>query len=238
MTLRAATRLGIAGLAIPLAMLPAQFVVATVAGWRMADIPANWDPLMVAQAYLAPLALIAFLVVLYRVSAGSTVPSRLSDAAMASSILMIVSLAVRLPWPLTLWFSHGHFSYAWLPGTHWILAGILEPVAWLALLVSFVRQPEVPLSRASRRAAARLAGVLLLGAVWPVVRFAQTLVIFYWDFPPRPNSAYYAWIGVVSGFIEVLGWLLQLLFAAALWRIGPGAPPSAESASIPAPVTD
>jgi hypothetical protein len=91
------------------------------------------------------------------------------------------------------------------------------------------------LSRTTRRAAARLAGVLLLGAVWPVDRFAQTLVTFYWDFPPRPNSAYYAWIGVVSGFIEVSGWLLQLLFAVALWRIRPVAPPSAESVSLPAP---
>lgn len=208
---------------MPIAKLVAWFVVASVIGQPIADMSFHWDPLTLAVLYLAPLAVFGFLVALYRVSAGLTPSPRLGDAALAASILLMVALAATLRWPVFLYlFSKpGPSPAAWLAESRWVVNVILEPVAWLWFLVTFVRSPGPPLSRSTRRAALWLASLLCLGALIYASDFVQTLTFFWWDFPPRGPRVYYSWNGVVQGLLEALRWLLLLIFAVAAWRIRP-----------------
>jgi len=208
---------------MPIAKLVAWFVVASVVGQPIADMSFHWDPLTLVVLYLAPIVVFGFLVVLYRVSAGLTPSPRLSDAALAACILLMVALAATLRWPVFLYlFSNpGPSPAAWLSESRWVVNVLLEPVAWLWFLVTFVRSPGPPLSRSTRRAAVWLASILCLGGLIYASDFVQTLVPFWWDFPLRGARAYYSWNGVVQGFLEALRWLLLLIFAAAAWRIRP-----------------
>ncbi len=208
---------------MPIAKVVAWFVVASVVGQPIADMSFHWDPLTLVVFYLAPIVLFGFLVVLYRESAGLTPSPRLGDAALAASILLMVALAATLRWPVFLYLftKPGRSPAAWLSEFRWVVNVILEPVAWLWFLVTFVRSPGPPLSRSTRRAALWLASFLCLGCLICASDFVQTLVPFWWDFPLRGARVYYSWNGVVQGFLETLRWLLLLVFAVAAWRIRP-----------------
>lgn len=228
MTLRTAARLGVAGSAMPFALIVAWFVVATVVGMPMAGMPFHADPLALVLGYPAPAAVCGFLVVLYCAAAGLTQPSRLGDAALAASVVAMVTLAVDLRWMALAHFFSGPVANAmvWLYRAEWLAARVLVPVAWLVFLVTFVRWPAPPLARGSCRAAAWLAIAMAVGGVWPVWRFVETLLgIFWWRFPASGSHFYYAWPGVVSGFLEALRWVLMLVFALGVWRIPPAAEP-------------
>lgn len=208
---------------MPFAKLVAWFVVASVVGQPIADMSFHWDPLALVVSYLTPLVVFGFLVVLYRESAHLTPSPRLGDAALAACILLMVALAATLRWPVFsyLFSSPGPHPAVWLAKYRWMANVILEPVAWLWFLVTFVRSPGPPLSRSTRRAALWLASFLCLGVLIYASDFVQTLVLFWWDFPPRGSRAYDSWNGVLQGFIETLRLLLLLIFAVAAWRIRP-----------------
>jgi hypothetical protein len=235
MTFRTAARFGVAGSAIPFARIAARLVVGSIIGQPIADMSFHWDPLAIVPAYLAPAAIFGFLLVLYRVSAGRTQPSRLSDAALAASVPTIAALAVDLRWRAVsnLISNMGQFRGVWPYSVSWLISGAVEPVAWLCFLVTFVRGKAPPLARSSRRAAAWLAAVLFVGGLWPMLNLVATLTDFWWIFPPRGARIYYTWNGVVQGSLGVLGWLLLLIFAVAAWRIRPAA--EAPPAPSPAP---
>lgn len=202
---------------MPFAGMVAWFAVASVVGQPISDMNFSWTPLSLALEYLAPAAVFGFLLILYRVSAGVTQPQRLTDAAMAACVLLAVALAVNLRWTdFPRVFSNlGPAAGAWLMNT------VLEPIAWLAFLVTFVRWPSPAISRPSRRAAAWLAVAIFLGALWPAYHFAGDMAIFWWDFPPRGRQAYFMWNGAVQGSVAALQWLLLVAFALAVWRIRP-----------------
>ena len=227
MTLRTAARFGVAGSAIPFAKLVGWMMVASIIGQPIASMSFHWDPLALVPFYLGPIAVCGFLVVLYRVAAGFTPPPRLSDAALAASILVMVALAACLRWTAfpNVISNPGPFPAGWMSRILWMLNLVFEPVAWLWFLLTFVRRPAPPLARSTRRAAGWLALVLCLGGSIYAFDFVQTLVLFWWDFPPRRASVYYSWNGLVLGFLEALRWLLLLVFAVGVWRIRPPAEP-------------
>jgi len=182
-------------------------------------------PLALALHYLVPAAVLGFLVVLYRASVGLTRPSRLSDAGLAASVLMMLALASNLTWTAMPHFYSGPgiFDAAWLYRTRWWAAGVLVPVAWLVFLVTFVKWPAPPLARASGRAAAWLGIVVCLAGLWPAFNFVEALASLWWDLPQRGLPAFYAWNRAIQGFLEVLRWILLGIFALAVWRMRPAA---------------
>jgi hypothetical protein len=152
----------------------------------------------------------------------------LNDAALAASVAAMVALAVRLRWTAMPHFFSGPVRDAsvWLYRGQWLAASVVEPVAWLVFFLTFVGWPAPPLSRASRRAAAWLAVVIAVAGLSPAWNFVQALLgIFWWHFPPLGSHSYYAWIGVLSGFLEASRWILLVVFALAVWRIPPVAEP-------------
>jgi len=212
---------------MPLARMATWFLVSAVAAKPMTNAPFHSDALSLVLPYLAPLAVFGFLVVLYRVAAGLTQPSRLGDAALAASVLTLVSLALMLRWPVlsNLFSGLGHNALSWLIGTHWRVAHVLAPLAWLAFLLTFIRWPAPPLARASCRAAGWLALVLCLAGLWPVLSSVETLVFFCVGFQYGGSQAYYSWMNLLSGILEALRWILLSVFALAVWRIRPPAAP-------------
>lgn len=220
MTLRTAARWGVTGSAMPFALVAAWFLGSAVAGQPMAKTPFHGGALDLLLPLLAPAAELGFLVVLYLVSAGLAQPSRLSDAALAASVIAMVTLAVTLRWPVfpNLFSSLGPPGIGWLYGTHWRVTGVLAPAAWLGFLLTFVRWPAPPLARATSHAAGWLALAMCLAGLWPVVRLINGISLFYLELPyPRP------WMELVSPFFDALRWVLLSVFALAVWRSRPAA---------------
>jgi len=224
MTLRTATRLGIIGIAIPLAMLPAQIVLATISGIPTRTVTANWDFLAMVRGDLPELIALVFLLVLYRAAEGSTTPERLSDVAMGAAILLIVSMALDLRWSqFVAPFSVRNWGWGWWRAAT-MVTGILEQFAWLAFLVTFVRLPEPPLRPASRRAAMLLGIALSLGLLLHGIPIA----IQYLGLVEFSGTAgnYWSWnIGLI-GIFTLLRYVLLLLFAIGAWRARPKIDPA------------
>jgi len=232
MTLRTVSRIGVAGSAMPFVQIAAWFLVGIVIGQPISQMTFHPDLFPLALGYLTPVAVLGFLIVLSRVSAGRSQPARLSDAAMAACVAVIVRLALNLRWSAVPGPISGMdlYSEAWLFKTAWVVTAVLEPAAWLAFLVTFVRCPAPPLAGATRRTDAWLALVLLLRAAWTVYRLAGPLLLFWWDFPPRGPRAYFAWDSVTSATLEALHGLLLFAFALAVWRMRPPVPPAGAAA--------
>jgi hypothetical protein len=219
---------------MPFAEIPAAFVLATIVGQRAANVPFIWNPLALAVQFLAPAAVFGFLLALY-VSAGRARPARLNDAAMAASVLMIAALAVNLRWTAIPYFVsvQGLLHGAWLWTGRWLVDRVLEPAAWLAFFVTFVRWPAPPLSRASRRAAAWLALAVFPGVLFYALDIAETLAVLPWSSRAPGPGDFFLWANVlVAKSFTVLRWLLLLVFALAAWRIRPAAD------APPAPASD
>ncbi len=225
MTLRTAALLGVIGSAMPFAGIASWAVAATVAGQPLANQPFNAGAGQFALANLLPAAVLGFLVTLYLVTTGHIQPSRLGDASLAASALVMVGLAGSLRWALIprLFSGLGHGGVSWLTETHWRTAHVLVPVAWLAFLVSFVRWPGPPPAHASCRAAGWLGLVTAAAGVWPVLDFANALVYFYVGFASQGLSAFSAWMNLIGTFIAALHWVLLCSFALAVWHIKPAA---------------
>ena len=218
MTLRTATRLGMFGMAMPLVVVVSQIVLATVAGVPVRVVTAGWDFAGMLRAELPELTVLAFLYVLYRASASATSPARLSDVAMAASILLILALAWNLRWSVfvTPFQTMRVWGWGWLQFGSSVAKGILEPFAWLAFLVTFVRLSEPPLQPASRRAALLVAAAVLAGGALTM----STMVIQYL-MSVGVRGGYPDWNFSMIGLLGLLRCLLLAVFAIGAWRARP-----------------
>jgi len=236
MTLRAATRLGIIGIAMPLFALLAEVVVATVAGIPTRVATANWNLLEIGRLYLPELVMLGFLLVLWRAAAGSITPARLSDAAMAAAILLIAALALKLRWSVFVSpFFGASDAWGWIQVWSWLVRNLLEPLAWLAFLVTFVRLAEPPLQPATRRASLVLAAMLVIGGALAMTPVVIQFVISS-GVPLRdPAGRYATWHFRVTAALTAFRYLLLLTFALALGRADGRSLPSA-SFSPPTPM--
>jgi hypothetical protein len=215
------------------AQIAVWLVVAAVEGQPVGDMVSHSNALAFVLPYLGPVAIFGFLVLLSRAATGLTAPARLSDAALAGSILIMVALAVNLRWTAIPGFFSGarQSGSLWPWRIPWLVDQILEPAAWLWFLVSFVHRPAPPLAGDHRRAAVWLASVLGLGALLYALTFGQRLVFFWWDFPPRGARVYYAWNDLFLGLLGAPRRFLLLFFAAAVWRMAPAGEPRAEQSA-------
>jgi len=221
MNLRASTRLGMFGMAMPLFEVVTRIVWATIAGIPAQAITAGWDFAAMARAELPGLTVLAFLYVLYRSSARATSPARLSDAAMGASIVLILALAWNLRWSIFVVPFHDMRGVGWIQVGSAIIGHVLEPFAWLAFLVTFVRLPEPPLQPASRRAALLVAAAVLAGGALTMA----TMVIQYMVMAGF-RGGYPDWNFTMVGLLNLLRCVLLVVFAVGAWRARPQIDPA------------
>ncbi len=219
MTLQTATRLGMIGMAMPFAAIVGEIVLATIVGIPARMITENWPLPTLLTATVPALIVLLFLYVLYRAARGRTTPARLSDAAMAAAILFIAFLAMNLRWsvfsqPLVRYWSGGA---GWMQAGDWLTENVLEPFAWLAFLLTFVRLPETPPRPASRRAALVLGSIIGIGGVLAGARIGIQYIVSM----GVPRMGFSAWTEILAGVMTILRYVLLAIFAIATWRTRP-----------------